>query len=64
MPLINVQIGKQSIEKKKELVEKLTAAAVEVTGIAPESFIVYIAEFDYDSIGVGGQTLTEKFAKK
>lgn len=64
MPLITVKMGKTQPEKKKQLIEKLTAAAVEVTTIPASSFTVFIEEYDLDSIGVGGQTLSEKFAKK
>jgi 4-oxalocrotonate tautomerase len=64
MPVITVQMAKNSAEKKKELIEKLTSAAVEVTNIPASSYTVFIEEFEYDSIGVGGQTLAEKFANK
>jgi len=64
MPVITVQIGKSTVEKKKELIEKLTATAAEVTNIPAASFVVFVDEYDRDSIGVGGQTLTEKFANK
>lgn len=51
-------------EKKKELIEKLTAAAVEVTNSPASSFTVFIEEYDPDSIGIGGETLLEKYANK
>lgn len=64
MPVITVKMGKSSVEKKKELIEKLTSAATEVTNIPASSYTVFIDEFEYDSIGVGGQTLAEKLATK
>jgi len=33
MPVINMEVGKLSREQKKELVERFTEVAVEVTGI-------------------------------
>ncbi|ADD67017.1 4-oxalocrotonate tautomerase family enzyme [Denitrovibrio acetiphilus DSM 12809] len=60
MPVITMQISKTTVEKKKELIEKLTAAAAEVTNISPSSFVVFIEEYEHDNIGVGGQTLTDK----
>jgi len=63
MPAITVKMGKTPPEKKKELIEKLTMAATEVTAMPAEYFSIYIQEFEADSIGVGGQTIAEKFAK-
>lgn len=64
MPVITTQISKMTAEKKKELIEKLTDAASEVTGIPSASFVVFVDEYEHESIGVGGQTLAEKLAGK
>ncbi|MEL7657106.1 MAG: 4-oxalocrotonate tautomerase DmpI [Bacillota bacterium] len=64
MPVITIKTGKTQPEKKKELVEKLTNAAVEATSIPASSFMVFVEEFELESIGVGGQTLAEKMASK
>jgi len=64
MPVISVSMGKADKAQKKELIAKLTASAVEVTGIPASSFTVLIDEFDYESLGVGGRTLEEIFAEK
>lgn len=64
MPVITVKMGKAQAKEKKKLIEKLTATAVEVTNIPASSYSVFIEELDLDSIGVGGQTLAEKFANK
>ena len=64
MPLITVKMKNTTAEKKKELIEKLTAAAVEVTNTPASSYMVFIEEYDAGSIGVGGQTLAEKLAKQ
>lgn len=64
MPVITMKTGQTQPDKKKELVEKLTKAAVEVTSIPASSFMVFIEEFELESIGVGGQTLSEKIFNK
>ena len=64
MPVITMKLGKNQVEKKKELIEKLTAAAVEVTHIPASSYTVFIEEYEHDSIGIGGQTLGERLAGK
>jgi len=62
MPVIVFEGGKMDPERKKELIGKLTQVSAEVTGIDPESFVVYIHENALDSIGVGGRVLTEILA--
>lgn len=64
MPVITIKMKKTQAEKKKELIEKLTAAAVEVTNSPASAFTVFIEEYEADSIGIGGQTLIEKLANK
>lgn len=64
MPVITMQMGKTTVEKKKELIEKFTETASEITSIPETSFVVFIEEHDYESIGVGGQTIAERMAKK
>lgn len=61
MPVITIKAGKTKPEVKKELIEKLTQTAAEVTSIPESSFTVFVEEYDYENIGVGGQTLAEKF---
>lgn len=59
MPIIRVDIGKHglNVEHKKQLIEKLTDAAVEVTRIPKHAYTVIINEYDDTNIGVGGLTL-------
>ena len=64
MPVITIKMKKIQAEKKKELIEKLTAAAVEVTNSPTSAFTVFIEEYEPDSIGIGGQPLSEKLANK
>lgn len=59
MPVIRVDIGKQGMttEVKKQLIEKLTEAAVEVTHIPKHAYSIIIQEHDDANFGVGGVTL-------
>ncbi len=59
MPVIRIDIGKQSINEssKKQLIEKLTETAVEITQIPKIAFSVIINEHDDLNYGVGGETL-------
>jgi 4-oxalocrotonate tautomerase len=59
MPVITLDITRQSNELKAELIRELTETAARVTGIAEEKFIVYVHEFEAESIGVGGKLLSD-----
>jgi len=59
MPVLRVDIGKQGLNVviKRQLIERLTDAAVEVSGIPKHAFSVIIQEHDDANFGVGGETL-------
>ncbi|HNX96443.1 MAG TPA: tautomerase family protein [Candidatus Aminicenantes bacterium] len=59
MPVIQITMGRTPAEQKKALIERLTADAIEITGIAASEFTVLINELERDNIGRGGRTLTE-----
>jgi 4-oxalocrotonate tautomerase len=59
MPTITIAMDRTSEEKKKQLVEKLTKEAAEITGYPAEYFFVYVQEYPTENIGVGGKTLKE-----
>ena len=61
MPSIEVNGPKiASIEKKRELVEKLTQAMVDVYGLPKEAFTVLIRENNPENVGVGGQLVADR----
>ena len=64
MPVIQITMGKTSREQKKELIEKLSADAIEITKIPASEFTVLITELDTDNIGRSGKTLTDLRAAK
>ncbi|MCP3921660.1 MAG: 4-oxalocrotonate tautomerase [Desulfobacterales bacterium] len=59
MPVISVTMAEATKEQKKDLITELTATAVKITGISPQSFIVTLNELPKDSLGLGGQTVEE-----
>jgi 4-oxalocrotonate tautomerase len=59
MPVITLGISPQTAEMKERLIERLTAAAAEVTGIPAQKFIVIIDETPKENIGVGGVPLSK-----
>jgi len=64
MPFIQVDGPKiQNIERKRQLVAKLSDAAVEVYGLSKEHIIVLIREIAPDNVGIGGQLLADKASK-
>ncbi len=60
MPVIKVEIRKQTEEKKREMIEKMTEVMSQVTNIPKQAFTIYINEYEGDSIGVGGVPLSER----
>ena len=64
MPVINIKMSSTTDEKKKELIQKLTETASEVTNISKGAFTVFIEEYPHQSIGVGGEVLSDIMAKQ
>jgi 4-oxalocrotonate tautomerase len=58
MPVIQITMEKTTKEQKKELVEKLSADAIEITKRPANEFTVLITELETDNIGRAGKTLT------
>ncbi len=61
MPVINVELGAGQTDEgqKRELISRLTAAAVEITKIPAEKYIVFINELPFENIGLGGRTVKD-----
>lgn len=57
MPYISIESGALTDVQKRELIEKLTTAAAETTGIPPQFFMVAIKELPDASFGIGGTTI-------
>lgn len=64
MPLITVEGPViQDIDRKRQLVKKLTDSAVEIYGIDKEHIIVLIRENAPENVGSGGQLIADKIKK-
>lgn len=64
MPTIQIDGPKiQSMEQRRQLVERLSDAAAKVYGIAKEHVIVLIRENAPENVGVGGQLLADRHKK-
>lgn len=59
MPIINITMGQQTEDQKREIIEKVTQAMVDVTGIPQANFMTMIHELPYENFGIGTQTLKD-----
>lgn len=59
MPYISVESGALSSEQKKELIERLTATASEITHIPEQFFTVTIKELPDENFSIGGKSIGE-----
>ncbi|MDE6048767.1 MAG: 4-oxalocrotonate tautomerase family protein [Paramuribaculum sp.] len=59
MPYISIESGKLSAEQKKQLIERLTAAASDITNIPVQFFTVTIKELPDENFGIGGKSIDE-----
>lgn len=59
MPYISVESGALTSEQKKELIERLTATASEITNIPTQFFTVTIKELPDENFGIGGKSIDE-----
>lgn len=59
MPYISIESGKLTAEQKKQLIERLTATASEITDIPAQFFTVTIKELPDENFGIGGRSIDE-----
>ena len=59
MPYISVESGALTSEQKKELIERLTSTASEITNIPSQFFTVTIKELPDENFGIGGKSVDE-----
>jgi 4-oxalocrotonate tautomerase len=60
MPVITVEGGKIDVEKKRQLVKKLTDTVSEVYALPKEAIIVLIKENSLENVGSGGVLISDK----
>ena len=63
MPVIEITMTKASVDTKRALIERLSADAIEITGIPASEFTVLIHELERESIGRGGRTCADIMAQ-
>ncbi|MDR3054490.1 MAG: tautomerase family protein [Zoogloeaceae bacterium] len=63
MPVITVAIHPIGPDEKSRLIRKLTDTAVEITKVPADKYVVFIDEFENDSIGLAGKTRAEIVAE-
>ena len=59
MPYISIESGKLSAEQKRQLIERLTTTASEITDIPEQFFTVTIKELPDENFGIGGRSIGE-----
>ena len=59
MPYISIESGRLTVEQKKDLIERLTETASEITHIPKQFFTVTIKELPDENFGIGGKSITE-----
>ena len=57
MPYISIESGKLTAEQKKQLIERLTATASEITHIPEQFFSISIKELPDENFGIGGKSI-------
>lgn len=59
MPYISIESGALTAEQKKQLIERLTATASEITHIPKQFFTITIKELPDENFGIGGISIDE-----
>ncbi|MBD5328277.1 MAG: 4-oxalocrotonate tautomerase family protein [Bacteroides sp.] len=59
MPYISIESGKLTVEQKKQLIERLTTTASEITNIPEQFFTISIKEIPDENFGIGGKSIDE-----
>ena len=59
MPYISIESGKLTAEQKKQLIERLTTTASEITHISEQFFTISIKEIPDENFGIGGKFIDE-----
>ena len=59
MPYISFESGQLTAEQKKQLIERLTKTAAEITHIPEQFFTITIKELPDENVGIGGRSIDE-----
>ena len=59
MPYISIESGILTAEQKKQLIERITTTASEITNFPPQFFTITIKELPDENFGIGGKSIDE-----
>ncbi len=59
MPIITIETGPLSAEKKEKIIKEFTQTMCEATGLPASAMIVLVHELPPDNIGLSGQQLSK-----
>ena len=59
MPVITIAIHPIDHDQKARLIKEITETAVKITNVPADKYVVFIDEYENDSIGLAGKTRTE-----
>ncbi len=59
MPYISIESGILTAEQKKQMIERITTTASEITNIPPQFFTITIKELPDENFGIGGKSIDE-----
>ena len=59
MPYISIESGILTAEQKKQLIERITTTASEITNIPPQFFTITIKELPDENFGICGTYIDE-----
>ena len=62
MPVITVAIHPIDQDQKARLIQEITKTAVNVTNVPADKYVVFIDEYNNESIGLAGKTRAEIIA--
>jgi 4-oxalocrotonate tautomerase len=60
MPHISIKGPSITLEKKRELVQKVTEVASQIYNIPQDKFMIHISEFSKENTASGGTLLVDK----
>lgn len=60
MPIVTIQQGPRDVERKRELVKRVTEAFVETLEVPAESVYVWIQEYSAENWGSAGKLVADR----
>ncbi len=64
MPIIKIEMGAQSYEKKAEIAKVFTDELHRITGIPKEPIVIAFYDLSPEHVATGGEMLSEQFKRE